>query len=101
MRRIFFAAVAASLIACVKSVEPLPLAVTIEANKLTAAVGDSVDFLVKAQGGNLVDVTIDFGDDTSDLFESVGARRSEVHFPHRYNATGVYDVHATVTDVDA
>lgn len=93
---VFLAALAA--VACVESLDPLPLDVTIDASKVTTVVGDSVEFLVKAQGGSLVGVTIDYGDGITDIFETAGARTAQVRFKHPYTATGVYDVQGGALD---
>jgi hypothetical protein len=78
--------------------EPLPLDIGIEASGTTAAPGDTISFLVRAQGGSLVGIAMAFGDNNTAQFATSGARTAEVTFRHAYAAVGVYDVTATVTD---
>jgi PKD repeat protein len=80
------------------SLDPLPLQISVEANRTTAAPGDAIDFVVNAQGGQLVGVTIDFGDNSGEQFGTGGARTARITFTHTYSATGTYQVRATVTD---
>jgi hypothetical protein len=83
------------------SLDPLPLEITIAANRATAAPGETVEFEVTAQGGTLIGVTIDYGDDTSDQFGTGGARTARVTFSHAFAAAGVYQVRASVVDAVA
>ena len=83
------------------SLDPLPLSITIEASRTTAAPGDVVSFVVNAQGGSLVGVAIDYGDDSSDQLGTSGARTARVIFSHAFGVAGVYQVRATVTDATA
>jgi hypothetical protein len=78
--------------------EPLPLDIGIEARPTTAAPGDTISFVVSAQGGSLVGVAMVFGDNTGDQFATGGARVAEITFRHAYSAVGVYEASATVTD---
>lgn len=101
MKRLLLLAVTLTAISCMKSLEPLPLDVTIETSKPVTVVGDSVEFVVKAQGGSLVGVTIDFGDAATDIFETQGARTASVHFKHPYGTAGSYTVQAAALDAVA
>jgi PKD repeat protein len=83
------------------SLDPLPLNVTIEASRTTAAPGNVIEFIVTAQGGTLVGVTIDYDDDSSDQFGTGGARTARVTFSHAFSTAGVYQVRATVVDAVA
>jgi hypothetical protein len=81
--------------------DPLPLDIGIEVSRTTAAPGDTIAFLVSAQGGSLVGITIAFGDNNTEQFATSGARTAEVTFSHAYSAVGVYEASATVTDAVA
>jgi PKD domain len=80
------------------TLEPLPLDIRIEASRTAAAPGDTITFLVSAQGGSLVGVAMAFGDSSGAQFATGGARTAEVTFRHAYSAVGVYEATATVTD---
>ena len=84
-----------------RTLEPLPLDVTIQASKTTPAPGETVAFVVQAQGGQLFGVEISYGDAATDLFETGGARTARITFQHAYAAAGTYRARATVTDVVA
>jgi hypothetical protein len=83
------------------SLDPLPLSIALEASSTTAAPGETVHFVVDAQGGSLLGVSIDFGDDTGNQFATGGARRAHVPFSHAFSVAGVYLVRATATDATA
>jgi hypothetical protein len=80
------------------SLEPLPLAITIQASRTTAAPGDAINFVVTAQGGTLLGVAIDYGDSTTEVYGAAGARTATVTFSHAYEAVGTYQVVARVAD---
>jgi hypothetical protein len=100
MRRLLLRSVlVVGLVACGDgSLDPLPLSITLEASRLTAAPGQPINFVVTAQGGTLVGITIDYGDDTGDQRGTSGARTAQVTFSHAFSSAGVYQVRATVTD---
>ncbi|MEW5918534.1 MAG: hypothetical protein AB1762_19180 [Gemmatimonadota bacterium] len=79
-------------------IEPLPLQLTVEANRTTAATGDTVTFVTNAQGGSLVGVEIDYGDNTTDTFATGGARTARITFRHAYQQRATFTVRAVVTD---
>jgi hypothetical protein len=81
--------------------DPLPLAISIEATGETAAPGDTISFLVSAQGESLAGVAIAFGDGTGDQLATGGARTARVTFRHAYPDVGLYEASATVTDAVA
>jgi len=83
------------------SLDPLPLQIGLEASKVTAAPGDTINFLVSAQGGYLSGVDIDFADGSTDRFGTSGARTAHVTFKHAYLTAGTFQVQATVTDANA
>ena len=90
------------LAACrLSQLEALPLTVSVEASRTVAAPQDSITFVIRAAGGALIGITADYGDGTSDLFATGGARTASSTFRHAYTARGVYTVAATVTDVSA
>lgn len=83
--------------ACLESVEPLPLDITIQKpNSITTL--DSASFVVNAQGNSLIGIETTFGDGGSASFATSGARTATVTFRHRYGQRGPYDVTATVSD---
>jgi hypothetical protein len=92
----------AFLAACADlTIDPLPFEVDIQANRATAAPGDTINFLVIAQGGNLVGILTDYGDGTVDQFATGGARTASVSFRHAYLTPGAFEVNARVTDARA
>jgi PKD domain-containing protein len=93
---------ATSAIACRQTVEPpTQISVSIQANTSVVTRGDTVTFTVNATGNNLFGVTIDYGDDTTDLYATGGALSARVTFKHAYSAAGSFTVRATVTDAIA
>jgi len=98
MRRTLFAFVLVVAWACWKDLEPLPFEVGLEASRVTATPGDTVSFLVTAQGGNLLGVNIDFADGSNDQFGTAGARSARITFKHAYLTKGTFQIQATVTD---
>ena len=89
-------------IACRTTTEPLvPLAVTVEPSLVTPLVGDTVSFVVRATGNNLVGVVIDYGDSVSDQFGMGGARTARVTFKHVFGTRGTFMVLTIVTDAVA
>ena len=102
MRILLYVLLLTGLMACEGSVlEPLPLEVTMEANRATAAPGDTVVFVVNARGGNLLGIEINYGDDVTEPFATAGARTARVTFRHAYSARAIYLVRATVFDAAA
>ena len=73
----------------------------IEASRLTAAPGDTINFLVTTQGGSLIGVEIDFADGSTDSFATSGARTAHITFRHPFLTTGTFQVDAKVTDASA
>jgi plastocyanin len=95
-------AILIGLAACTPAtLEPNPLDVGVEASRTTAAIGDTLTFVVSAQGGALVGVEIDYGDSVTDQFGTSGARTAKVTFKHAYSQPGTYTVMAVVTDATA
>lgn len=83
------------------TLDPLPLEITLQANRTTAAPGDEITFVVTAQGGTLLGVSIDYGDASTAMYGAAGARTAHVTFNHAYQAAGTYQVLARVTDATA
>jgi hypothetical protein len=93
---------AVSLVACAgSSLEPLPLDVSIEVNRTTAAPGDTITFVATAQGGSLLGLEINYGDSVTELFGTGSARTARVTFRHAYLLPGTYLVRVVVTDAAA
>jgi plastocyanin len=101
MTRTFVRALAACvlLIGCgSNTVEPLPLDISIQASRVTAAPGDSIDFVANVQGQDLLGVDVDFGDGSTDQRGTGGARTGKLTFRHAFTARGAYTTKITVTD---
>lgn len=89
----------ALLIGCGSStVEPLPLDITVQASRATAAPGDSIDFVATVQGQDLLGVDVDFGDGSTDSRGTSGARTGKLTFRHAFTTRGAYTTKITVTD---
>jgi hypothetical protein len=82
----------------INAVEPLPLAITINADKLTTVPADSITFDIRAQGGNLLGISVEWGDGTSYVQPTSGARTVRSRVRHAYEHSGVYQVSAAVDD---
>jgi len=95
-------AIVIGLAACTPAtLEPKPLDIGVEANRTTTVPGDTLTFVVSAQGGTLAGIEIDFGDNILDQFGTGGARTARVTFRHAYLERGSYTVRAIVTDAAA
>jgi hypothetical protein len=82
-------------------VAPRPLNVTIEADKVAASTGESISFVVDAQGPRLLGVTINYGDGATDQLSINSATTTTVGFRHAYADAGTYTVRATALDAVA
>jgi hypothetical protein len=98
MKRLFALALVLATSGCLASVEPLPFEVKLEASKSSFPTGELVDFVVTAQGGTLLAVTIDYGDGNTETFPPSGSRTARITFPHAFDLAGTYLVKATVTE---
>jgi hypothetical protein len=88
-----------ALTACGESsLEPLPLQVGINATPAITAPGDTVVFVVNAQGGSLYGVELDFGDGATDQYGTSGARTARITFRHVYDARGTFTARVVATD---
>lgn len=83
------------------TLEPLPLDIRMTANRATAAPGDSISFVVTAQGGSLVGFVVEFGDGADSSFSTAGARTAQVTFRHAFANLGTFTVSAMITDAFA
>jgi hypothetical protein len=101
MRRLLALALAVLGGCSAEMLAPLPLRITIEASRITAAPGDVISFQVDAQGGQLVGITTTYDDGIEEQFGTSGARTARVTFRHAFAAPGTYLVKATVTDAVA
>ena len=101
MRYLLFFALAILGACSGESLAPLPLDITLEASRVTAAPGDSISFQVSAQGGQLLGISATYGDGTEAHVATSSARTARVTFRHAYSAPGTYQVQATVTDAVA
>lgn len=98
-RKFLFAFVIAALAACGEStLQPLPLQITVEASRTTAAPGDTINFVITAQGGTLLGLDVDYGDGNVDQYGTSGARTARVTFHHAYTTRGTYEMRGMVTD---
>lgn len=86
---------------CVRAAEPLLLAVRLSTSPETPAAGDTVAFVVHAQGAALLGVTIQYGDSAFDQVPMSGARTARVLFRHAYAQAGTYEALATLTQGNA
>lgn len=102
LHSIAFALAAGATAACGSGqLEPLPLEITITADRLTAARGDSISFDVRAQGGALRILSVDWGDGDLYTVLTSGARTAHAIVRHAYANAGMYDVEAAVDDAQA
>ena len=87
---------------CIASAtEVLPLTIGIEANRTTAAPGDTITFVTTVQGESLIGVAMDYADGTTDQFGTGGAKTGRVTFRKAFMQRGMFVVVATVTDAAA
>lgn len=87
--------------ACQSSLEALPLEISVAASRSTAAPGDTITFIATVQGGSLLGLDADYGDNTADQYGTAGARTGKVTFRHAYQARGTFTTKITVTDASA
>jgi len=100
--KLFGLAVAAVLLgACGGgTLETLPLAITVTSAPATPAVGDSVSFVVNAQGSGVVGMDATFGDGTSDAVQIPFARTARNTFKHAYSTAGTFTASFRVSQAD-
>jgi hypothetical protein len=101
-RFLLLAAAIALAGACTQSsLDALPLEITVAASRTTAAPGDTILFVATIQGGSLLGLDVDYGDNTADQYGTSGARTGKVTFRHAYTARGTFTTKITVTDAAA
>jgi PKD repeat protein len=100
-RLLIIGGLALAVAACESSLEALPLEITVTASRSTAAPGDTIAFTATIQGGSLLGLDADFGDNTFDQYGTAGARTGKVTFHHAYLARGTFTTKITVTDANA
>lgn len=83
------------------TLDPLPVRVSVEATPTVGAPGDTISFLVDAQGGRLLGLVMEFGDAETDQRPTGGARTARVTFRHAYRSAGNYVATVTATDAVA
>ena len=83
------------------SLEALPLEISVTASRTTAAPGDTIAFTATIQGGSLLGLDADYGDNTTEQYGTAGARTGKVTFRHAYQARGTFTTKITVTDASA
>jgi PKD repeat protein len=96
--RLILAALAAGVLlaACADSTAPPPFGLTATVDKASTTVGDSVNFVIKAQGNILVRLGVDFGDGTGFERDLFGATTMTSNQRHAYAAPGNYTMTAAV-----
>jgi hypothetical protein len=101
MKRLRLAIACICLSACGGgTLETLPLAINVTAAP-TAAVGDTVSFVVNVQGSGVVGIDADFGDGTSDAVQIPFARTARNTFKHVYATAGGFSATFGVTQSDS
>ena len=103
MRRACLLALSAAMLAwaCGGSTEPLPLQVSMTASPESPTAGQQISFVVSAQGGALIGIIMEYGDEIVEQFPTAGARTARVTFTHAYTQAGTYLAVATLTDAGA
>jgi hypothetical protein len=81
--------------------EPLPLTVTVNADKVDTVRGDSVSFQIVAQGGRLDLLRVEFGDGSFFDESTLSARTVSRRVKYAYADTGSFVVKATIHDAFA
>ncbi len=80
--------------------EPTELAISLTASPTSAAVGQTIVFRFSASGPVLTTITVDFGDETSDVTDAAGAQTAAGNIPHEYTAPGTFEVTATAVGAE-
>src|SRR5690242_221502 len=86
------------LASCPKALDPLPFDVTVTANSAPISPQEIITIVVSAKGGHILDIALEYGDNSSDHYSISAAREALRQFQHVYVARGTYAVRATVTD---
>jgi PKD repeat protein len=77
---------------------PQPLNLEFTSSTTAANPDQAVDFTFSATGAALLGVTLDFGDDTVEQVQGLGALSMDGTRSHAWEAEGTYEVTATVED---
>jgi len=101
LKRLLLIAGLGFVAACQSSLEALPLEISVAASRTTAAPGDTILFTATIQGGSLLGLDADYGDNTTDQYGTAGARTGKVTFRHAYQVRGTFTTKITVTDASA
>ena len=101
LKRLLLIAGLGFVAACQSSLEALPLEISVTASRTTAAPGDTIVFIATIQGGSLLGLDADYGDNTTEQYGTAGARTGKVTFRHAYSARGTFTTKITVTDASA
>jgi len=101
LKRLLIVAGFALVAACQSTLEALPLEISVTASRATAAPGDTIVFVATIQGGSLLGLDADYGDNTTEQYGTAGARTGKVTFRHAYSARGTFTTKITVTDASA
>jgi PKD repeat protein len=98
MSRLIPGLLAAGLLlgSCADSTAPPAFGITATVDRASTTVGDSVNFVIKAQGNVLVRLGVDFGDGTGFERDLFGAQTMTSNQRHAYAAPGNYTVTAAV-----
>jgi PKD repeat protein len=75
-----------------------PLTLEVSASRLTASVGQEVEFTVDATGAGLYSLVLDFGDgaQATEVFDQAVYSRLGMTKRHAYSTPGTYEVRGTV-----
>jgi len=101
LKRLLLIAGFALAAACQSTLDALPLEISVTASRATAAPGDTIVFVATIQGGSLLGLDADYGDNTTEQYGTAGARTGKVSFRHAYLARGTFTTKITVTDASA
>ena len=80
------------------TLDPLPLNVTITATPTSSPINQDIVFEVRAQGGQLLGLIVDYGDGVTQDEDLRSSRTAEATLRHAYTTPGVYNVTAGVAD---
>jgi PKD repeat protein len=96
-RAAFGIAFLAVAVACSDTTEPRSFAVSATVDRPSVVVGDSVNFVIQAQGNALALLAVEFGDSTGFNRDLFGATTMTANQKHAYSAPGNYTMTAVVT----
>jgi hypothetical protein len=78
---------------------PREFTVSLQSDRATAAVGDSILFEVRAQGPSLIEIEIDWADGNTVQIPADGAQTARSLQRHAYSQAGSYQVNAVAADL--